>query len=222
MAKKSVKKSTFTTSKDVQKEKQTNIILTVLGIIVLVIIAIILFRLTYAFFTASLEDKNPNSVDAQILTADLQVRYQDGDASIELSSLIEPSDIVTKEFSVINEGNDTGLYKIVLQNYENHFNRARGEDESLESDFNYKLFLIDSLGNESVIATGTLPYSEMPIELEIDSYEEVLVSTTNKYRLEIEYINFTHIDQSDDMGKNLKALINILNVDDEKRVAPTN
>lgn len=200
-----------------QNEKQNNAILAALGIIIIVIVIITIFQLTYAFFNANVNDMNPDNTDVEVISADLEVTYHDGGSNIELGGKIVPGSVITKEFSVENTGNDTGMYTITLENFENHFNRERSAEETTTSDFTYNLYRIDSDNNESVISTGTLPLALTAVDITLYSKDEVLVKTTNKYKLEIIYQNLENIDQSDDMGKLLEAKINITEYDGEKR-----
>lgn len=225
-----VELTTITPQKKKQelKEKETNAYLTVLGIVVLAIVAILIFGLTYAYFTATLKDMNPNNPDANIVSADLLVRYQDGESNIELGDKIEPGDILTKEFSVINEGNDTGMYTIALENIKHNLGHKETIDEKevLYSDITYKLIkiaTINDLETETVIGTGTLPFEsgENTDAFKIYTKDEVTVDTTNKYRLELTYVNHLSIDQSDSMGESLELKVNIIEYDGEERTQDT-
>jgi len=206
------------------REQETNTFLIVLGIIVLAIVAVLIFSLTYAYFYATVKEMNPGTIDAQIVTADLLVRYQDGDSNVELGSKIEPGDILTKKFSVKNEGNDTGIYTVVLENIEHNLGHKETEEEKevLKSDITYKLLKLDTINNETtetVVATGTLPFKSGTDSSAFIIYtkDEVLRNTTNTYRLELTYVNHPNIDQSDSMGESLKLKVNIVNYEGERR-----
>ena len=203
-----------------QRDKETNAVLTVVGIIALVVVAILIFRLTYAYFTATIKDTNPDKVDAIIQSADLLVRYQDGESNVDFGDKIEPGDIITKEFSVINDGNDTGEYTIVLQNIKHNLgHQTFEEDEVLISDLKYTLAKIDSTDGETILSTGTLPFEKE--EDIIYTKDSVDYQQTNKYILRIEYINYPNIDQSDSMGENLELKVNIINYEGEQRTQDT-
>lgn len=203
-----------------QKDREVNTVLTVIGIIVLVIVAILIFRLTYAYFTVMIDDKNPNNTDVVVKTADLLIHYEDGSSNIELGSKIEPGDIITKEFSVVNDGNDMGEYAIALQNIEHNLgHQISEEDETLISDIKYTLSKVDSTGGKTTMGTGTLPFSAS--EYIIYTKDEVEYEQTNKYILEVEYINYTNIDQSDSMGEKLELKVNIINYEGEQRTQDT-
>ena len=206
------------------REQETNTFLIVIGIIVLTIVAVLIFSLTYAYFSATVKEMNPGTIDAQIVTADLLVRYQDGDSNVELGSKIEPGDILTKKFSVKNEGNDTGIYTVVLENIEHNLGHKETEEEKevLKSDITYKLLKLDIINNETtetVVATGTLPFKSGNDSSAFIIYtkDEVLKNTTNTYRLELTYVNHPNIDQSDSMGESLKLKVNIVNYEGERR-----
>jgi len=155
------------------------------------------------------------------------VRYQDGESNIELGEKIEPSDVLTKEFSVKNEGNDTGIYTIILENIVHNLGHIETEEEKevLYSDITYKLFKIDNTNDveiETVIASGTLPFESGAKEDAFIIYtkDEVLVKSTNYYRLELTYINLD-LDQSDSMGEKLELKVNIAEYDGEIRTDST-
>ena len=204
-----------------QTDRETNAVLTVIGIIVLVVVAILIFRLTYAYFTATIKDTNPNNLDTVIKSADLLVRYQDGNSNVDFGDKIVPGDKIIKEFSVVNEGNDTGQYAIVLENIKHNLGHKiiENEEEVLLSDLKYTLIKLDSNGSETTLGTGTLPF-------EIDEYiiynqDGVEYQKTNKYILRIEYVNYPTIDQSDSMGQDLTLKVNIINSIDEQRTQDT-
>ena len=211
----------------VQEEKQSNTALTLAGIILLIIIAIVIFGLTYAYFTANIKDEKISGDDVEVHTANLLVRYIDGASNMELDAKIEPGDKIIKEFSIKNEGNDTGYYTIILDKYQNHFDRICNA-ESIDSDLDFSLIRLDKDGNEVSKIMGTLPcaneYSTFilakneSVELKKDENENI-ISDTNYYRLEINYENLVDEDQSDDMGSLFEARINIIESEDEMRTA---
>jgi len=222
-----LEKKSLTKKQEIEQEKGTNFVLTVLGIIILCVIAILIFTLTYAYFTAIIKEIHGDRPDAQVVSADLLVRYQDGESNIELGEKIEPSDVLTKEFSVKNEGNDTGIYTIILENIVHNLGHIETEEEKevLYSDITYKLFKIDNTNDveiETVIASGTLPFESGAKEDAFIIYtkDEVLVKSTNYYRLELTYINLD-LDQSDSMGEKLELKVNIAEYDGEIRTDST-
>lgn len=196
-----------------KKEEGTNVLLTVLGIVVLAVVAILIFRLIYAYFTVNVSTTDPDKENAVVKTADLIVRYEDGSSNMSIGDKIEPGDVITKEFSVVNDGNDTGIYTIVLENIEH--NLGHEENESNVSDVKYTLSRIDELNNKTMLSTGNLPFNKT--QDIIYTKDEVLVNKTNKYLLEVEYINHINIDQTDSMGENLKLKVNIINFEGEER-----
>lgn len=198
-------------------KKKTNTMLTMIGIVALVAVAILIFRFTYAYFTAMVKDKNPDHTDATVQTADLQVRYQDGSSNLEIGEKILPGVIITKEFSVLNEGNDSGLFAIVLENVKH--NLGHENNSTLISDVKYTLVKIDKNNNETTVGTGTLPFNAT--QYIIYNQDKVKYQETNKYKLYIEYINHSNIDQSDSMGEKLELKVNIINVIDEQRTQDT-
>lgn len=209
--------------KEIQTKNEQNPFLIVLGIIILAVIAIVVFGLTYSYFSANVKEIKPNDPDAVIKTADLLVRYQDGDSNIELGTKIEPGDILTKDFSVKNEGNDTGIYTIVIDSLKHNLGHKEtlDEQEVLLSDVTYKLLKIDTLNGEetqTIISTGTLPFElDNKTPFIIYTKDEVFYEKTNNYRLEVTYVNHLQIDQSDSMGEKLELRINIINYEGEQR-----
>lgn len=206
-----------------EKEQKNNITLTIIGIIVLVVVAIIIFRLTYAYFTATIKKTNPDITNVDIKSADLLVRYQDGNSNIKLGDKIKPGDVLTKEFSVLNEGNDTGFYTIILENLTNTFDvECKSEEYADKGEISYTLFKTDATySDESSMKIGlgnvTLPCTESPITFVLAEHISVDINTTNYYKLEITYKNLA-IDQSDNMDDAyLTAKINIVESELEKR-----
>jgi len=221
-----LEKKSLTKKQEIEQEKGTNFVLTVLGIIILCVIAILIFTLTYAYFTATIKEIHGDRPDAQVVSADLLVRYQDGESNIELGEKIEPGDVLTKEFSIKNEGNDTGMYTIILENIDHNLGHKEKEEdkEVFYSDISYKLLKLDNTSElETVIATGTLPFKSGEKENAFIIYtkDEVLVNKTNTYRLELTYINHFTIDQSDSMGEKLELKVNITEYDGEIRTDST-
>lgn len=205
--KKSVKGNT-------KKEETTNALLVVIGIIILAVVAIIIFRLTWAYFTAQINTTDPDKTNVVVNTADLIVRYEDGVSNMEFGDTVEPGDdVIKKYFSVVNDGNDTGMYTIVLENIKH--NLGHYEEEVLTSDIEYTLYKIDNNDNKTLMSTGTLPFeSDKYI---IYTYDEVDKNKTNNYLIEIEYINHSNIDQTDSMGEKLELKVNITEYDGERR-----
>lgn len=218
-----------TSKKQEESKSDTNLGLTILGIIILSVVAILIFTLTYAYFTATIKELNPDGNDVQVISADLLVRYQDGESNIELGEKIEPGDILTKEFSIKNEGNDTGMYTIILENIKHNLGHSELEEEQevLYSDISYKLLKLektqDGTETETIIATGSLPFESGKKEDAFIIYtkDEVLVNKTNYYRLELTYINHLTIDQSDSMGEKLELKVNITEYEGEIRTDST-
>lgn len=211
------------------REQETNTFLIVLGIIVLAIVAVLIFSLTYAYFSATVKETNPNNTDVQIMTADLLVTYMDGDSNIELDSKIEPDDTFYKEFSVRNDGNDLANYTIVLEKLENTFEKdAIYENDKVtcpiepsNDELTFTLSRLDKKQGEEIakISTGTLP-CVTPAMAEDNPFiiytsDSVEVGTTNYYRLTIKYNNLS-VDQSNNMdyGK-LSSKINIIATDEQ-------
>lgn len=214
------------TNKKKKKKNDNNnfLILIIVSILFLIVATIWIINITYSYFAADIEDVNANKNIAEIQTANLLVKYQDGTSSVKINEKIEPSSKITKEFSVKNEGNDAGMYIIALENIKHNLGHkeVHNEEEMLFSDISYSLVKIDNINNsttETVIATGSLPFKsgEKDESFVIYTKDEVLVNKTNNYRLELTYINYQHIDQSDSMGEKLELKVNIAEYDGEIR-----
>lgn len=187
-------------NKIIAKEKN-NKVLTVLGLIALATLAVIVFRMSYAFFTATVKDTTPDKEDVEVSTAKLEVEYVDGNSNFELGGKIEPGSVLTKEFSVKNNGTDTGYYKIILENIVNTF--------TISGSLNYTLSRKDG----TVLSSGEFPTDSSITLFEQDS---VLKDSTNDYIFKLEYVNLGEL-QNDDMGKKVEAKINIAESDSERR-----
>lgn len=204
--------------------------LTVLGIIILALIAILIFALTYAYFAATIKDMNPNKTDTKIVSANLEVEYLDGKSNINIGEVIEPNNdyIIQKDFSVKNNGNDTGMYTVVLENIDHNLGHKElvNEEEKFISDISYKLLKLDVKNEkeiETLVATGYLPFKsgENKDAFVVYTKDEVEVSKTNNYRLELTYLYYSNIDQSDSMGGKLSLKVNITEFEGEERTQST-
>ena len=238
------------TKKQVQ-EKEINAYLIVLGIIALAVVAIVIFGLTYSYFTANIKDLNPDKKDVIIKTANLEIKYIDGNGWItdELGNKtndsttdfkIEPGDTITKLFSVksTEDTNDIVPFKIVLQKLTNtldmniEYNKETKEvtcpssTDAISKEVTYELYRGTAEEDISTkILYGTIPCVEGNGLMELIT-DYVEPTKTNYYKLVVKYENLT-IDQSDtmDYGK-FEALVNIIDIgenytDENRPTIPT-
>jgi len=187
--------------------RRQRIIVSITGIF---LVLLMLVGLTYAYFLTQINGNiNPNSI--QITTANLQLTYSDGDGSILTSDTkLKPSNtpINTKEFSVINNGDDTD-YVVIIDNISIK-NATTGEDTTFESnDFEFKLECSsdDGIDCNDINIETPLPLINNSILIGND----IKSGATHTYTLTLWYKE-TNKNQSRDMNKMLNARINIQDI----------
>ena len=101
------------TNKDEKKDSKLFI---GMSISVILIIIILVFGITYSYFTSSIIGSGTeDNKKAKVSTATLAVQYIDGSSTITFDEKMGPGDTITKEFSVQNKGTGVGYYTIVLK-----------------------------------------------------------------------------------------------------------
>ena len=188
--------------------KRNKIIVSIVGI---TIVLLALLGITYAYYLTRIEG-NTNTNSISITTAKLELLYGDGNGNINATSIMpgekikfktESDEIVEfKSFTVTNNGNSAVAYNVVLEDVVNNLLSPQDMQMDLEC--------VSSVENKDCygIADGQLPNTNDTLVENSIEPEEV-----HTYKLEITYLE-TGVDQSDDMGKELRGKINIYDAQD--------
>ena len=182
--------------------KQQKIIVSIVGI---TIVLLALLGITYAYYLTRIEG-NTNTNSISITTANLKLKYEDGNGIISANNIVPGNVVGTKTFSVTNSGNTIiDDYSVSLE-YAHIVKDGKVIVPSIfnsPGDFKITLTCIDNNGED---CNGN--------ELNFNNQSVVLVTSsispgvTHNYSLSIKY-NDTGIDQSNDMGKNLNLKVQI-------------
>ena len=197
--------------------RRQRIIISVTGIF---IVLLALIGLTYAYFLTRITG-NTNTTSISVTTANLELKYGDGNGVLTPANMLVPGDAVkfidssgneveSKTFTVTNEGNDTE-YVVFMDNV-TITNATSGETTTfLSNDFRYTLTCTitssDTNRNNTScngVESGVLPLTNDSILVGND----IMAGDVHNYTLTMEYIE-TGVNQSGDMNKTLSALINI-------------
>ena len=166
--------------------KKQKIMVSITGIF---LVLMILVGLTYAYYLTKITG-NTNSKSISVTTANLQVKYVEGNDVIEPTEKILPGFTATKTFSVTNEGNKATNYSVIFDSVSNSFTRTQ--------DWTYEL-----KKNDEVVKTGTITNEKVQPILYSETIE---VNVTDNYSLAVTY-NDVNENQSEDMNKTLTGQI---------------
>ncbi len=178
-----------------KNESQNNVkLIIILVVSVIILIAIIAFS-TYAFFTGSLTNRDPDESNSSLTTANIE--FTMGDGTIKGNNLV-PGDSIVKKFTVHNKGTGTITYNILWNSAVNNFVNKNDLVITLNDGLNEIISESDN-----VIFPSTITSSQILKEgLKISAGE------TKEFTLTITYKN-TDQDQSADMGKNISATLGL-------------
>ena len=178
--------------------RKSRIIILIVGI---VLIFLLLLGLTYGYYVTRVKgNENPNSISLE--TANLVLEYGDGNKTITAYNILPGETITSKYFTVTNKGNETiEDYVVVLEDVINNF--------YLREDLTYKL-TCSSVDKDTLVKTGTCKGSSgaFPRDEEVIVITDIDAGIMHKYYLTVTF-NETYLDQSIDMNKTLKAIVNI-------------
>ena len=173
--------------------RKQRIIVSVTGIF---IVLLILVGLTYGYFLTRING-NTNAKSISVTTANLEIEYNDNN-DIITGNKIEPGiTLPSKTFTVTNNGNGTVDYNIGLVNIINNFVNT--------NDLVYSLSCTSSVTNKKCNGTDETAFPTLNSYIVNNSIDKDEVQT---YVITVTYKE-TNTDQSDDMGKELSAKIDI-------------
>ena len=173
--------------------RKQRIIVSVTGIF---IVLLILVGLTYGYFLTRING-NTNAKSISVTTANLEIEYNDNN-DIITGNKIEPGiTLPSKTFTVTNNGNGTVDYNVGLVNVINNFINT--------NDLVYSLSCNSSVTNKECNGTDETAFPTLNSYIVSNSIDKDEVQT---YVITVTYKE-TNTDQSDDMGKELSAKIDI-------------
>ncbi len=162
-----------------------------LTIIILVFVIVLIASVSYAFFTASVQENNI-STNSVITTGNMEVTYTDGNVIGAASNMI-PGDYIEKEFSIRNTGTVDTLYDIYLNEVINTFNT--------KSDLVYELITSDGRNISETVCPNE--------NVKIASAVPISVGQTHNYTLKIIFKSVNR-NQDDNKGKGFSAKIDLV------------
>ena len=180
--------------------KRNKIIVSIVGI---TIVMFALLGITYAYYLTRIEG-NTNTNSISITTANLKLTYGDGTTEILTSdTLLMPGEFEgTKDFTVINNGNASVTYGVILEDMINPLSRPQ----------DMKMILSCSSDKEDSGCSG-LEEMNLPSTNEFLVENTIEVGETHTYELKLRYIEAGE-DQSIDMGKTISGKVNIIDSHD--------
>ena len=173
--------------------RKQKIIVSVTGIF---IVLLILVGLTYGYFLTRING-NTNAKSISITTANLEISYNDNNDIITGDKIQPGITLPTKTFTVTNNGDGTVEYNVGLVNIINNFVNT--------NDLVYSLSCSSSVTNKKCNGTDETAFPTLNSYIVSNSIDKDEVQT---YVITVTYKE-TNTDQSDDMGKELSAKIDI-------------
>ena len=191
---------------EIMTNKQ-RVIVSVIGIF---LVLITLLGITYAYFVTRIQG-NTNESSVIISTANLLLKYTDGNGLLEPKEKIIPgTTIESKTFSVENLGSTTiDNYGVYIENVINEFERTTDLKMTLRCE------IYDTINktyiNENCNGLTDTTYPTSNVLLITNS---IPTNIRHDYTLTINYANETEIDQSNDMNKTIKGKNQIYDLND--------
>lgn len=169
----------------------------IVGITALFLVTLILLGLTYAYYRTRIIG-NPNAESISVTSKNLQLTYSDGTENVNTTGTIEPGTVITKTFTVTNDGDAAIEYAVYLEDVLNTFSRT--EDVT---------YVLDCVNKEGAACIADTTARQYPTNNTILTTTEIAIDDVHNYTLTITYENSEVIDQSEDMGAQLAGRIHI-------------
>ena len=180
--------------KEMEKENNIKLIITlVISIIILITVVVVG---TYSYFVQNVNDtRNENKNPSTLNTAEIDFAFETG--TLTGGNLI-PGDVITKSFTVKNNGTGTIPYNLMWTAVTNNFVNQNDLVVTLEENGIEIISESDNITLPTNITTSTVLKDNL----------NVAAGSTNEYVLKITYKN-TDENQIEDMGKNISATIDL-------------
>ena len=194
--------------------RKQKIIVSIVGI---VLILLTLLGITYAYFLTKVIG-NTNEESVIISTANLLLKYTDGNGILKSTTSVLPGTIIeSKTFSVENQGTDViNNYGVYIENVLNEFERTQDVIMTVEC----KVY--DTVNSKYLEDTcNGITDAVYPIQNSLIVTNSIAPKIRHDYLLKITYINETGIDQSNDMNKTIEGKIQIYDVNDSVDITGT-
>ncbi len=168
----------------------------VVSIVGIIIVTLALIGITYAYFLTRIIG-NSTSTSISGTLANLELTYGDEDGVIKKTNMM-PGDEIVKKFTVQNTGTArVDNYAVIFENVTNGLTR--------KEDLIYTLTCSSDDENPCIgIEDIQFPDDNGPI-----IFNSINKGTTHSYTLTVTYKNLEDTNQSDDMGANFSAKVNI-------------
>ena len=192
-----MEKAKKVTPKKKQEEVHSSKKSIIIGITALFVIMLILLGLTYAYYRTRVigNDKNTLSVVSKLL----EITYDDEEATMNMTGLIEPDFEFTKVFYVKNTGDESVTYAVYLEEVINTFVNQDTDPVYFE------LTCASNINGNTCNGYDGEIFPEENTKLVSNTVEKGEIHT---YTLNVNYPE-TGLDQSDNMGKQLAGKVQI-------------
>ena len=170
-----------------------------IGISALILLALTLIGITYAYFTAKVSG-NTEAKSIEVTAAKLELTYNDGNGTVIVEKVVPGTVMKTKTFSVKNTGTkEIASYDVLMEVIENELDEY--------GDLTYELTCASD-GETCQGISGTFPTEDKVLIT-----NSIKVGVTHSYALTLTY-NESGKNQSDDMNKKIEG--NIIIQDEDK------
>lgn len=164
----------------------------IIGITFLITVMTLILGISYAYYRTRIIGNNALT-SINVTTKNLEIKYKDGNSTVNMESLIEPGFKYTKEFSVENTGDGEATYALYLEDVVNTYTRTTDWEMEITCSPN---------------CNGTDGVVEFPQLGEMIAENTIEKGITQTYNVTINYKNQNE-DQSKDMGSILSGKFQI-------------
>ena len=169
----------------------------IIGIAILFVVMLILLGLTYAYYRTRVIGNNDTTIS--VVSKLLEITYDDEEATMNMTGLIEPDFEFTKVFYVKNTGDESVTYAVYLEEVINTFVNQDTDPVYFE------LTCASNINGNTCNGYDGEIFPEENTKLVSNTVEKGEIHT---YTLNVNYPE-TGLDQSDNMGKQLAGKVQI-------------
>ena len=192
--------------------RKQKLIVSITGI---TIVMLALLGLTYGYYLTRIQG-NTNSNSISITTSDLKLTYRDGMGELTAQNIMPGNEVSSKTFTVENEGEqDVSVYTVALINIMNNFTFKDDLEVSVSCFSNINSGVCEGFAEDYENKVYKEKYPATNSELFSLGIKE---GETHTFTLKVNYL-YQDFDQSDDMGKTLKAKVQIYDPKDTIEVS---